>query len=113
MVDINKEVKMCILKDYYGNLLTDRQKEIFSKFWEEDWSLFEIAEELNISRQAVHDSLIKTEKLLTDMEEKCGFVKRDENLKNNVQTLMSKIDGMTQSEIKENLKNIINNLQGE
>ena len=49
--------KYCELKAYYGGLLTDKQSEIFTLHYEEDYSLAEIAEKFNITRQAVLDAI--------------------------------------------------------
>ena len=66
-----------LLYDYYGDLLTDRQKECFEMRYYQDLSLGEIAAELGISRQGVHDNLSRTEAQLQRMEEKTGCVRRD------------------------------------
>ena len=112
MADINKKLEMCMLVDFYGNLLTDRQKAIFSKFWENDWSLFEIAEELNITRQAVHDSLIKSEEILLDIERKCNFIEKFKQTKQNLSDLLQKLDkdNTKECELYESLMNIISQL---
>lgn len=70
--------ELILLYDYYGDLLTDRQKECFELRYSEDLSLGEIGEELGISRQAVHDNLTRTEALLRNMEQKTGCVRRDQ-----------------------------------
>lgn len=59
-----------ILYDYYGELLKDNQSIIIDLYYNQDYSLSEIAEEMNISRQGVHDALKRAEKSLTDFEEK-------------------------------------------
>lgn len=69
-------LKTALLYDFYGELLTDKQKEVYSLFYQNDMSLSEIAEELSISRQAVRDQLKRTEKILLDYEEKLMLVKR-------------------------------------
>lgn len=70
-------LEMTLLFDYYGDLLTDRQKMCFDLRHNQDLSLAEIAEELNVSRQGVHDNLSRAESLLRDMEIKTGCVSRD------------------------------------
>lgn len=70
-------VEIVLLYDYYGDLLTDRQKECFEMRYYQDLSLGEIGEELGISRQGVHDNLSRTEALLRNMETKTGCVERD------------------------------------
>ena len=70
-------LEMTLLFDYYGDLLTERQQMCFDLRHNQDLSLAEIAEELNVSRQGVHDNLSRAEALLRNMEEKTGFVRRD------------------------------------
>ena len=69
--------ELILLYDYYGDLLTDRQKECFDLRYNQDLSLGEIGQELGISRQGVHDNLSRTEALLENMERKTGCVRRD------------------------------------
>ena len=70
-------LQMTLLFDYYGELLTDRQRMCFDLRHNQDLSLAEIAEELKVSRQGVHDNLSRAEALLMNMEEKTGCVRRD------------------------------------
>ena len=70
-------LEMTLLYDYYGDLLTDRQKMCFDLRHNQDLSLAEIAQELQVSRQGVHDNLSRAEALLVNMEEKTGCVRRD------------------------------------
>ena len=70
-------LQMTLLYDYYGELLTDRQRMFFDLRHNQDLSLAEIAQELNVSRQGVHDNLSRAEALLMNMEEKTGCVRRD------------------------------------
>ena len=70
-------LQMTLLFDYYGELLTDRQRMCFDLRHNQDLSLAEIAQELNVSRQGVHDNLSRAEALLINMEEKTGCVRRD------------------------------------
>ena len=70
-------LELVLLLDYYGSMLTDKQKECFDMRYNQDMSLGEIAETLGVSRQAVNDNLTRTEALLRRMEENIGCVKRD------------------------------------
>lgn len=70
-------LEMTLLFDYYGDLLTDRQRMCFDLRHNQDLSLGEIAEELQVSRQGVYDNLSRAEALLRNMEEKTGCVRRD------------------------------------
>ena len=75
---MEKIVEMNALFDYYSAFLTDKQKEIFELYYEEDLSLGEIAEKAGVSRQNVYDHLKRTEKLLKECEEKLGLIAEDE-----------------------------------
>ena len=70
-------LQMALLFDYYGELLTERQRMCFDLRHNQDLSLAEIAQELNVSRQGVHDNLSRAEALLMNMEDKTGCVRRD------------------------------------
>lgn len=70
-------LQMTLLFDYYGDLLTERQKQCFDMRHNQDLSLAEIAEELHVSRQGVFDNLSRAEALLINMEEKTGCMRRD------------------------------------
>lgn len=70
-------LEMALLYDYYGAMLTQKQKECFEMRFHQDLSLGEIGENLGVSRQAVCDNLTRTENLLRRMEENIGSVARD------------------------------------
>ena len=81
------QLELILLFDYYGDLLTERQKMCFDLHYNQDLSLGEIARELSISRQAVYDNLSRTEALLKNMEEKTGCVSRDMQLRRAMETI--------------------------
>lgn len=64
-----------LLYDFYGALLTEKQREVMELYHEENYSIVEIAEELGVTKQAVHDNLRKSEKILRSYEEKLGLMK--------------------------------------
>ena len=70
-------LEMTLLFDYYGELLTERQKMCFGLYHNQDLSLAEIAQELQVSRQGVYDNLSRAEATLRNMEEKTGCVRRN------------------------------------
>ena len=69
--------ELVLLLDYYGSMLTPKQRECFDMRYNQDLSLGEIGELQGVSRQAVCDNLARTEALLRRMEENIGCVKRD------------------------------------
>ena len=81
--------ELVLLYDYYGDLLTERQKECFELRYNQDLSLGEIASELGISRQGVHDNLNRTEALLRNMEAKTGCVSRDQACRRAAKTIQT------------------------
>ena len=81
--------ELILLYDYYGELLTDRQRECFELRYYQDLSLGEIGQELSISRQGVFDNLSRTEALLKRMEQKTGCVRRDRACRQAAQKISS------------------------
>ena len=68
--------EMILLFDVYGELLTEKQQSIFDKYYNEDLSLSEIAEEMGVTSQGIHDSIRKCRKLLVTYEEKIGYISK-------------------------------------
>jgi uncharacterized protein len=73
---VERLAEMALLADFYGPLLTEKQRNVWDLHYEQDLSLVEIAELEKISRQAVYDLLKRTEKILQEYEEKLGLVRR-------------------------------------
>jgi uncharacterized protein len=73
---VDKFARFVLLYDFYGPLLTDKQRDCLDLYYEQDLSLGEIAEESLISRQAVHDLLKRTENILLEYETKLKLVER-------------------------------------
>ncbi|GFR36510.1 YlxM family DNA-binding protein [Thermobrachium celere] len=99
-----------LLLDFYRNLLTEKQRDIMSRHYEEDMSLAEIAEEYGISRQAVHDIIKRSEKILIDYENELGLVDRFLKQKQElikIKELLSKYEG--NEDIKKSIE-ILNKL---
>ena len=80
--------ELALLFDHYGGMLTDKQRECFQLRYEQDLSLGEIAESMGVSRQAVNDSLTRTEALLRRMEENIGSVKRYNDVRKALQEIL-------------------------
>lgn len=73
---IDDIARMSLLHDFYGQLLTERQRMVYELYHGENLSLAEIAQELGISRQGVHDALKNGRRALEGYEEKLGLVER-------------------------------------
>ena len=77
---MEKAVYLSLLLDFYGDLLTEKQREFADLYYNENLSLSEIAENGGISRQAVRDSLLRAEAVLRETEEKTGLAARHTKL---------------------------------
>jgi len=92
---VDKLARMALLYDFYSSLLTPKQRESLDLYYQQDFSLGEIAEESGISRQAVHDLLKRTEKILLEYEKKLGLVELHLERKQGFQEIISLLDRTT------------------
>ena len=97
-MNIEKMIEIGLLFEQYKELLTDKQREIVSLYYEEDYSLGEISENLNVSRQGVYDTLKRSEKILRDYEDKLKLVSKLQDQEEFVKFIENKI-----VDIKQNL----------
>lgn len=72
----NQTYRMTMLYDFYGDLLTERQREFYDLYYNEDLSLAEIAENYGITRQGVRDIIVRGEAALQEIEDKTGLIRR-------------------------------------
>ena len=85
----NQTYRMTMLYDFYGELLTERQKEFFDLYYNEDLSLAEIAENAGISRQGVRDVIVRAEGIMQEVEDKTGLIRRFEALRPHLDAIQS------------------------
>ena len=107
--------ELILLYDYYGELLTPRQRECFELRYYQDLSLGEIGQELGISRQGVYDNLSRTEALLIKMEEKTGCVRRDRSCRKAAQQILKLAQQLADHEdrhISDLARKILEQVQG-
>jgi predicted DNA-binding protein YlxM (UPF0122 family) len=110
---MEKIVEQALLYDFYGELLTAHQKEIYEDFVLNDLSLTEIAEERGISRQGVHDLVKRCNKILNDYEEKLHLVQKFVVVREKVGQIHGLVqlkDAMEQSELFDRLEEISNEI---
>jgi len=93
---MEKIVEQALLYDFYGELLTKHQRRIYEEVILNDYSLSEVAENLGISRQGVHDMIRRCGKILDDYESKLHLVEKFVSVKDKV----SKIRNLTINEDK-------------
>ena len=87
--NLNRKVDLAFLSAFYGGMLTEKQRRVLSLHCEEDLSLGEIAEEVGISRQAVHETLTRAAARLTEMEEKLGAAARFRRMESGLEEALS------------------------
>lgn len=92
----NQAYRMAMLFDFYGDVLTDRQKEFYDLYYNEDLSLGEIAENYDITRQGVRDVIVRAEAVLTDLEDKTGLIKRFHTMKQQLQQVRQDAQRLTE-----------------
>lgn len=100
VMDVNEILEQALLYDFYGELLTAHQKEVYEQFVLEDLSLSEIAESLGISRQGVHDMVRRCQRTLSGYESKLHLVEKFLAIKEKVE----KIDKVLISSEEEGVK---------
>lgn len=90
-----KDMKISLLLDFYGDVLSERRREIMEMYYNEDLSLAEIAEITSISRQGVRDSVKKSEQELISLEETLGLAKRFDNIKREIVSITKQIEELS------------------
>ena len=90
------DYRMTMLFDFYGDILTERQRELFDLYYNEDLSLAEIAENCGISRQGVRDVIVRAEAILTELEDKTGIIKRFHKMHQQFSEVEAAVDAIAQ-----------------
>ena len=107
---MEKNVKVSILCETYGALLTKKQLNILDNYYNQDLSLSEIAENESITRQAVRDIIMKGEKKLFEIEEKLGFMKKMFKQEEKISIILSELlqiqSKFTDNEVAEVLEHV-------
>lgn len=82
-----KDLQISFLLDFYGDMLTEKQREMITLYYNDDLSLAEIAEDQGITRQGVRDAIKHGEATLTDLEEKLGNARRHQAMREDLDRL--------------------------
>ena len=82
-----KNLEISYLMDFYGNLLTDKQRDIMQLYYQEDLSLAEIAADVGITRQGVRDNIVRAEKELEHFEAALGLWKKFSRITENLSSI--------------------------
>lgn len=106
---VDKIVEIGILFDFYGKLLSEKQYLTIELYYLNDLSLGEIAEELNISRQGVFDTLKRAENRLYSYEETLGLVKKFKFTREKIKIILDYSHSIEKEALKIENNNIKNN----
>ncbi len=82
-----KNMEIVWLFDFYGDMLTDKQRNVFELYYEEDLSLSEIAESQDITRQGVRDSIKRAEAQMIEMEERLHLAARFRDMRDGLEAI--------------------------
>lgn len=93
----NQAYRMAMLFDFYGDLLTERQREFYDLYYNEDLSLAEIAENYGISRQGVRDVIVRAEAAMTEIEDKTHIIRRFQQSRQAISAISQAADKLLQS----------------
>ena len=92
---MEKKLSLSWLLDFYGEMLTENQREMSRLHWEEDLTFAEIAQQFSVSRQSVHDTVARVEKQLSTLEEKLGLVARFRAVEDGLQRCRTELDSVS------------------
>ncbi len=106
-MNITQQFNSSMLFEFYGNLLTDKQKNMLTDFLDNNLSLTEIAESYGVTRQAANDLIKRTLKVLENYEDKLGLLRRFNAIKEKVNITIDCIENSDTQKAKANLNSIL------
>lgn len=110
---MEKNVKISMLNQFYGKLLTQKQYQMIDDYYNNDLSLSEIAENNHITRQAVRDILKKGEKKLFKYEEKLMFMKRTLNQEKKIEKALSELTKIQKDSSDKQISSVLEEIKKE
>ena len=105
-----KDMRFPLLLDAYGALLTERKRELLDYYYNEDYSLSEIAELTGLSRQGVRDGIRKAEEELRTLEDTISFVRFSESVSEVADSLSALAEKAGAGEIGDGIRNAVRQL---
>lgn len=110
---MDKKVKVSILCQIYGKMLTEKQYEVINDYYNNDLSLSEIAENSNITRQAVRDIIKKGENKLFELEEKLAFMDRTLKQEKQLEQILEELSKIEDTSSDKKIAKILNHVRQE
>lgn len=105
-----KNYEMVVLLDFYGQMLTEKQRTFLEYYYNDDLSLSEIAENEGITRQGVRDAIKRSENLLEEMESKLGMAERFNDMKDGLKNIISYTNEITDYNLRHGMSKEINDI---
>ena len=90
---LDKTLRANRLFDFYGPLLTENQRRIFRLYYREDWSLSEVAESMECSRQAVHESVQRGHEKMQSFDDKLSLIEEHQHRQSKLNELLTLLNG--------------------
>ncbi len=110
---MEEKVKISMLLEIYGKLLTEKQYQMLEDYYNHDLSLSEIAENQNITRQAVRDNIKKGENKLFELEEKLSIMKRTLEQDKQIQEILTELSKITDYSSDKKIEKVLNHVRKE
>lgn len=110
---MEKNVKVSMLCQIYGKLLTEKQYNFIDDYYNNDFSLSEIAENYGITRQAARDNIVKGENKLFEYEEKLGIMKKTIDQEQQIVKILSELGKIQNKFSDEKIASILENVKKE
>lgn len=108
---MDDRIEVSILLDFYGELLTEKQRDIMNMYYNEDLSLSEMSELTSTSRQAIHDIIKRCHKLLLEYEDKLELMKKNISQKQKKDLILNKISSLESKISEESLFKVIEEIR--
>ena len=110
---MEEKVKISMLLEIYGKLLTEKQSQMLEDYYNHDLSLSEIAENQDITRQAVRDNIKKGENKLFELEEKLSIMKRTLEQEKHIQEILTELSKITDYSSDKKIEKVLNHVRKE
>ena len=110
-MEVENSIKISVLLEIYGKLLTEKQYDLLDDYYNNDLSLAEIAENENITRQAVRDNLKKGERKLFDYEEKLGVMKKNKMQEDQIALILSELNNLSQNSTDREIADVLEDVK--